>query len=106
METFWKEALKVGGIVTIVMFVILSIFRDIVAKFSPIPPEYTLILAGLIITMLFLSASKAMDKDKKDDNDDKKDDNDDKKSGDNGVSIGDNNSGTVVVGNGNITNIH
>ncbi|KIM07080.1 MAG: hypothetical protein KU38_11170 [Sulfurovum sp. FS08-3] len=61
MDTFWQKALKVGGVVAIVMFVIWSIYGDIITKFSPIPSEHTTILAGMIITMLFLLASKAMD---------------------------------------------
>ncbi len=61
MDTFWQKALKVGGVVAIVMFVIWSLWGDIIAKFSPIPSEHTTILAGMIITMLFLLASKAMD---------------------------------------------
>jgi len=61
MDQFWQKALKVGGVVAIVMFVIWSLWGDIITKFSPLPAEYTLILAGMIITMLFLLASKAMD---------------------------------------------
>jgi len=61
MDTFWQKALRVGGVVTIVMFVIWSLWGDIIAKFSPIPSEHTTILAGMIITLLFLLASKAMD---------------------------------------------
>jgi len=61
MEAFWKEALKYGGIVTVVMFVVWKIFGDIVAKFSPISAEYAFVLTGIIIVVLFLIAGKAIE---------------------------------------------
>ena len=61
MDKFWQKALQIGGIVTVVMFVIWRLYGDIIAKFSPISSENTTILTGMIITMLFLLASKSMD---------------------------------------------
>jgi len=61
MDNFWEKALKVGGSVTVVMFVIYGLFGKIIDKTSPLSAEYSLIILGFIIAVMFIIAGLIID---------------------------------------------
>jgi len=61
MEKFWQDALKVGGSVTVVMFVIYMLFGKLIDKFSPMNAENTLMITWFIVITIFLLASQIIE---------------------------------------------
>lgn len=52
MEKFWQNALKVGGVTTIGLFIFWTFIKDIVPKFSILNSSQTFILVGLICILI------------------------------------------------------
>jgi len=58
---FWKKALGVGGVITVALFVVWSLYKDAIEKISPLPAHYSLIILGMIIMFVFLIVGKVID---------------------------------------------
>ena len=68
MDNFWKNALKVGGVITVGLFVFWYFGKEIISKFSYLNQEYTLILAGLLIVLTSIIIFRLIKKESKIDN--------------------------------------
>jgi len=88
MTEFWKHAIKFTGIGGVVFFVLWYLFKDIIAKFTSLTSEQSFILGGLIIVLLALLGSKAMDK----------------STNNRSVKIEGNSTGNIATGDGNSIN--
>ena len=62
MNEFWKNAVKFTGIGGVVFFVLWYVFKDIIAKFTSLTSDQSFMLGGLIIVMVAILASKAIDR--------------------------------------------
>ena len=49
MDGIWKLAIKIGGVISVPLFVFWSLAKDMIPKFSVLNSFQTLVLAGLIL---------------------------------------------------------
>jgi len=58
---FWKKALGVGGVVTVALAMMWSIYGEALDKVSPIGAEASLIILGMMVMFVFLVVGKIID---------------------------------------------
>jgi len=108
MNEFWKHAVKFTGIGGVVFYVLWYLFKDIIAKFTSLTSEQSFILGGLIIVLLALLGSKAIDKSSSNsgkETDHKTNSNNNKEFTNNSsVNVTGENSGNIISGDGNSVN--
>jgi len=103
MDGIWKTAIKIGGVISVGLYVFWSLAKDMIPKFSVLNSFQTLVLAGFMLFLMFIIILKLIKKETPKVEEIVHENSTNERNS--SVTItGSNSSGTIVTGDGNSVN--